>query len=297
MDVRKVAVFFLAVLTLLPFTVNYASAGIIDDWPILSLRNTTDQLPSDSPFYLTEMDGSFMIGQIDESQGQPLWVWQEVHKGIRVLGGMIDEFPIVLQNQINDQYKLVFSFTASMVDDAGNVVGNAYAFKEGIEPPELKPQGGMIDEYPLADPGSIPIVIYAYDSPPVEVGGGSIILKISASVDVCPDTLNLKSNGEWISCYIELQTGSVGDIDVSSVKLNNNIAVASEAPTQVGDYDGDGVADLMVKFDRTAVVQWLNLADFGEDTGKSQTIAFTLTGRVAGTLFEGSDQVKILLKG
>ncbi len=45
------------------------------------------------------------------------------------------------------------------------------------------------------------------------------------------------------------------------------------------------------------MIQWLQLADFGEDTGKSQMVTFTITGEVAGTLFEGSDQVKILLKG
>jgi hypothetical protein len=43
---------------------------------------------------------------------------------------------------------------------------------------------------------------------------------IPATVDIDPDTLNLKSKGKWITCYIELPDGySVEDIDIDSVTL------------------------------------------------------------------------------
>jgi len=122
--------------------------------------------------------------------------------------------------------------------------------------------------------------------------------EILATVDIDPDTLNLKSNGEWITCYIELSAGfNVGDIDTSTILLNGTIGVDLGAPTQIGDYDCDGMADLMVKFDRSTVIEWLRLADYSQYTGKSLDVNLEITGMAAGTPFEGVDTVKVLLKG
>jgi len=122
-----------------------------------------------------------------------------------------------------------------------------------------------------------------------------------AEVDIDPDTLNLKSHGEWISCYIELpEDYSVENIEVSTILLNDTIGVDSEAPTQIGDYDSDGTEDLMVKFDRAEIIEWLGTGDYGEDTEKSVEVTLTITGEVMGvepSPFEGSDSVKVLLKG
>jgi phage shock protein E len=66
------------------------------------------------------------------------------------------------------------------------------------------------------------------------------LINVTAAVDIKPETLNLKSNGNWITAYIELPSPyNVNNIVVSSIKI--------------GDYNGNGVADLMVKFDRSAV--------------------------------------------
>ena len=133
------------------------------------------------------------------------------------------------------------------------------------------------DNYPLAEPWS-PAVI-------------------EASVDIDPDTLNLKSNGEWITAYIELPEGhSVSDIDVNSILLNDTLPVDMDAPTTVGDYDLDNVPDLMVKFDRAIIIQWLNTNDYSEDTGRYQEVNMVISGTVAGTQFSGKDEVKVLRK-
>jgi len=121
-----------------------------------------------------------------------------------------------------------------------------------------------------------------------------------ATVDIDPDTLNLKSNGQWISASIELPAifgYSVIDIDASTVKLNNTIPVDLGAPTEIGDYDSDSIPDLMVKFERAAVIEWLGTVDYGEDTEKSVEVTIAITGEVAGTPFEGVDAVRVLLKG
>ena len=106
-------------------------------------------------------------------------------------------------------------------------------------------------------------------------------------VDLDPDTLNLKSMGRWITCYIELpEPLEVGDIDVSTVMLNG-LVPAEAHPTQVGDYDHDGRDDLMVKFDRQAVQQIL---EPGQQTVR-------VSGRlVDGSLFAATDTIRVIDK-
>lgn len=118
-----------------------------------------------------------------------------------------------------------------------------------------------------------------------------------AEIEIAPHTLNLKSNGEWITAYIELPEGhDVNDIDVNSILLNETIPVDAEAPTEVGDYDLDVVPDLMIKFDRAMVIDWIGAADYGEDTGKYYEMNLTIMGTVAGTQFSGTDKIKVLGK-
>jgi len=122
--------------------------------------------------------------------------------------------------------------------------------------------------------------------------------EILATIDIDPETLNLKSNGQWITAYIELpREHSPAEIDVASILLNGSIGVDPEAPTEIGDHDMDGLPDLMVKFQRAAIVEWLGSVDYGEDTGKSLEVTLAITGEVAGTPFEGIGTIRVLLKG
>ena len=111
-------------------------------------------------------------------------------------------------------------------------------------------------------------------------------ISVSVTVDVEPDTLNLKSKGKWITCYIELPEGyDVADIDVSTVMLND-LVPAESRPTGILDHDGDGVLDLMVKFSRSGVQGILGTADQAE---------LTVTGELAdGTPFEGTDTIRVV---
>lgn len=111
---------------------------------------------------------------------------------------------------------------------------------------------------------------------------------IEGCADIDPDTLNLKSKGKWITCYIELPEGyDVADIDVSTIKLNDTVP-AEAKPTAIGDYDGDGIADLMVKFDRSAVQALLQEGE----------VELTVTGELTDeTPFEGSDTIRVINPG
>jgi hypothetical protein len=107
------------------------------------------------------------------------------------------------------------------------------------------------------------------------------------TIDIDPNSLNRKSKGKWITCYIEMDENGcdVGDIDVSSILLNNSIPAASK-PTGIGDHDDDGISDLMVKFSRNAVIQLVS-------PGTSVTL--TVSGSLNdGTEFEGNDSIKVI---
>ena len=82
---------------------------------------------------------------------------------------------------------------------------------------------------------------------------GYPVVTVNAVVDIQPDTLNLESNGKFITCYIELTSpNSVGDIALNTIKIEGTVP-AELKPTAIDDYDNHGVSDLMVKFSRAAV--------------------------------------------
>jgi len=122
---------------------------------------------------------------------------------------------------------------------------------------------------------------------------GVMIPPVQATVDIAPDVLNLRSKGKWITCYIELLEGyDIEDIDVGTILLNDTVS-APLYPTEIGDYDGDEVPDLMVKFDRRAVNAMLGEGD----------AELKVTGNILGETetttvpFEGSDTIRAIMPG
>jgi parallel beta-helix repeat protein len=111
---------------------------------------------------------------------------------------------------------------------------------------------------------------------------------IPATVDIDPDTLNLRSGGKWITCYIELPEGyDVADIDVSTVLLEDEVR-AEARPTKVGDYDDDGIPDLMVKFNRSDVQE---LVEAGDE------VELVVSGRCGEVPFRGSNTIRVIDRG
>jgi len=117
---------------------------------------------------------------------------------------------------------------------------------------------------------------------------------ITAIIDIDPDTLNLKSQGEWITGYIELiEKYDVNDIDVSTVTLNGTVP-AELYPIEIGDHDGDGIFDLMVKFNRTEVSQYI--CDVQKI--KHGNVTLTIEGELYDeTTLEGSDTIRVRMPG
>ena len=122
-------------------------------------------------------------------------------------------------------------------------------------------------------------------------------------VDITPDTLNKKSNGQWVTAYITLPTG----IDLMSIDFDTLVITRVEGTVgsscdpdetdqprdfaftpQVGDHDEDGIPDLAVKFDRQKLQARLCLDD--------QTI--TVSGLLkTGEPFHASDTIRVIERG
>jgi len=119
------------------------------------------------------------------------------------------------------------------------------------------------------------------------------IVRVPATIDIHPDALNLKSQGKWIAAYFELpESYDVADINVSTIMLNDTIP-AELSPTAIGDYDNDGIPDLMVKFNRTEIAEFI--LSKGIMVGN---ITLTITGRLYdGTMFEDSDVIRVRMPG
>ena len=127
------------------------------------------------------------------------------------------------------------------------------------------------------------------------------IVCVSATVDIDPDTLNLIGNGKWVTAYIELPENYYPDeIDITSIRLKGFLPVDPDAPTEIGDYDGDGVPDLMVKFDRAEVQEYLGgsaTTDYDDETRRGYEVTSTIFGSLFdGTFFEGTDTTWVVSK-
>ncbi len=129
----------------------------------------------------------------------------------------------------------------------------------------------------------------------VKIPMNAFIIAPTWNVDLNPDTLNLKSKGKWITCYIELPEGyDVNNVNRTTILLNATIPVDSfwvDKPLEsvVGDYDNDTIPDLMVKFSRAAVIDYYNNQNI-----TNENITLTVAGELYdGTSFEDNDMIRV----
>ena len=110
------------------------------------------------------------------------------------------------------------------------------------------------------------------------------LANISADVQIEPETLNLSSEGKWITCYIELpEAYDESDIDVGSLLLEYLLEV------QHSDVQDDV---LMVKFDRQDVIAYIELV---LEIELPADVTLMVTGELTdGTPFEGSDTIRVI---
>ena len=125
-----------------------------------------------------------------------------------------------------------------------------------------------------------------------------LIKPIPATINCDPNTLNLKSNGQWITCYIELPASyNVKAIDGSAVSLNGIAAYLGKEGwakkeannSNIMDSDGDGILERMVKFNRAAIQAVLP---------PGEAVTLTLSGKLLYNTgladLEGKDTIKVI---
>jgi len=117
---------------------------------------------------------------------------------------------------------------------------------------------------------------------------------ITATVDIDPDTLNLRSKGLFVTAYIELPEGhDVADVDIATVVLAGVPAVSdarygfvTDPGSFLTDHDADGIHERLVRFDRSLT---------GASAGPGGKTQLTLSGMLTdGTRFEGSDTITVV---
>ncbi len=109
--------------------------------------------------------------------------------------------------------------------------------------------------------------------------------KVQLSIDIDPDSLNLKSKGRWITAYIETPSDyDVSEINISSLLLEGSIP-AEKHPVEIGDHNSNNISDLMVKFDR---------ADVEDIVSPSSQVELIITGNTNSNIpLEGSDLIRV----
>ena len=109
---------------------------------------------------------------------------------------------------------------------------------------------------------------------------------LAMGVTLDPQTFNLRAMGHWVTAYLEPPALFTADqIDVSSIRLNGQVSVDPTAPVAIGDHNGNGVPDLMVKFDRGAVELTLS---------EGAAVPVTVTGTVDGHAFSGTAMIRVI---
>ena len=146
------------------------------------------------------------------------------------------------------------------------------------------------------------IIGFDYDDYPLTTPWTPTLPTITATIDVDPDTLNLRSKGQWITAYIQLPEGyNPEDIDATTILLNGTISpildpkygFVTNSSEYLVDNNGDVVLERMVKFDRAQVESFISSQGIGY--GKA---SITVTGElVDGTSFEGTDIIFVVHAG
>lgn len=112
---------------------------------------------------------------------------------------------------------------------------------------------------------------------------------IDAICDINPHKLNMKSKGKFITVFIEIVNKyDANDIILEEILLNDFLNCEAK-PFNIGDHNDNDIPDLMIKFDRAAVISFLISAE------PLQFWEVKITGKLFdGVKFEATSMVELL---
>jgi len=115
---------------------------------------------------------------------------------------------------------------------------------------------------------------------------------VNVNVEYCPRTLNRKSEGRWITAFVELpKEFDADDVDVSSIMLNGTI-LADKVHVEDSHL-------LVVKFSREEVIELIrdSLEKIGFQCDVTE-VSLTLTGKFTdGQTFQGTNSIHVIHYG
>ncbi|KPJ68424.1 MAG: hypothetical protein AMJ43_00355 [Coxiella sp. DG_40] len=123
----------------------------------------------------------------------------------------------------------------------------------------------------------------------VDIGADEFVYPIDAIVRIMPKTLNLTSNGNWVTCTIELpENYDIGDVNTASIVLSSSVLSGEIGPEWVKT--DEEAQKLLVKFDRLEIQgEMLNDA-YG-------IVTLVVEGELQnGELFKGEDSIRLVHK-
>jgi len=244
-----------------------------DNYYIVTLEGIS--IKATCPVDLVVIDPEYLVVSKEYSEVPDALYIEEDFNG----DGSPDDYVFIPERKIGE-------YLITVIPEPGADPAATYSLEVSSEETTLL----LAENVPISD---IPTEPYILDSTTFEIPAF-----VTATIDIDPNALNLRSKGKWITAYIELPEGyDVSNINVSTVMLNGTVS-AELKPVTIGDYDNDIIPDLMVKFDRAAVQAYIlanvNMTELIEEG--FMTVTLTITGYLNdGTPFQGSDTVKIIM--
>lgn len=136
-----------------------------------------------------------------------------------------------------------------------------------------------------------------------ELTYGEFLLQTATCVDIVPDELNLRSQGKWITVYIQLPEGyNAADINASTLLLNGTIqpvldpkyGLVTNSSEYLTDHNNDGILERMLKFNRAELESYI----YRTQGIRYGNVALTITGELFdGTEFKAIDTIFVNYAG
>lgn len=147
--------------------------------------------------------------------------------------------------------------------------------------PELPPNYYVVDAIDQAN--KVGVCMFTVSSE------ATVGYECSNQAETSPEPFNLRGNGTFIFWIEPSGDYTPYDIDTSTLVLNGEVMGVEPSPFEIGDYNGNGILDLLAAFNRTKVAN--SILSHGTTLGN---VDLTLTGRfLDGKYFEGTNVVKV----
>ncbi|MBS3814989.1 MAG: PKD domain-containing protein [Hadesarchaea archaeon] len=110
---------------------------------------------------------------------------------------------------------------------------------------------------------------------------------IKVNVEFEPDILQIGGERKWVKCYIEPTESDANQINANSVLLGGSIKIGREGVTEVSDHDQDGKSDLMIRFEKSKILEYISPG----------IITLSVTGEIGEDTFSGKDKIDVFQTG